>query len=71
MSKFRYTYIYSKTRNQIFKLKVFEDDTYSFKLMNPYVKNYNKSKAKYSNLVGKPEIVIGTLKTLRLLYGKV
>jgi len=71
MSKFRYTYIYSKLRNQIFKLKVFEDDTYSFKLMNPYVKNYNNSKAKYSQLVDSPEIVIGTLKTLRLLYGKV
>lgn len=70
MPKFKYKYAYVKHTNLIFKLKLFEDDTFLFRYVNRSWSKYNKSSMTYSEILNDPDVVIGTLKALRFLYEK-
>lgn len=71
MAKFKYVYMYHKSRGLFYRLRVHHDDKYEYKLLHSkYRTPYYHSGHKYSELVTKEGIVIGKLKTLRLLYDK-
>lgn len=71
MPKFRYVYMYHKLRKLFYRLRVYHDDKYEYKLIHSkYRTSYYFSNHIYSELVTKEGIAIGKLKTLRLLYDK-
>ena len=71
MSKFKYKYLYHKMHKVIYKLKVYDDNTYSFAIANKKKIRYQGDRThNYDDLIKQPEIVAGALRTLKLLYGE-
>lgn len=64
--------MYHKTRGLFYRLRVYDNDMYEYKLLNKKFKTkYQSSNHAYSELLKKDFIVIGKLATLRLLYAKI